>query len=84
MLSIICNWLYVIITTYLLGFATLQWIVNIPHMYTAKGNKKSVYRIKRPESPLIAGIVVATIYAQLFSLMSYDCIGDVGVPHLVA
>ncbi len=74
MLSVIVNWIYVIITTYILGFAALKWIVEIPHMYTAKGNKKSVYRIKRPESPLIAGIIVATVYAQLFSL-----IGGVGL-----
>ncbi len=69
MLSVAGNWIYVIITTYLLGFAVLKYIVGIPYMYTAKGNKKCVYNIKRPESPLIAGIIIATVYAQLFSLM---------------
>ena len=74
MLSVIGNWIYVIITTYLLGFAALRAIITIPHMYTAKDSKKMVYHIRRPESPLMAGIVVATVYAQLFSL-----VGEVGL-----
>ncbi len=74
MLSIISNWIFIIVTTYLLGFAILKWIVGIPHMYTAKGGKKCVYQIKRPESPLIAGLIAVTIYAQMYSL-----IGGVGL-----
>ena len=68
MLSVLANWIYVIVTTYLLGHEALKLIVNIPVMYTDKGRRKSVYVIKRRDSALIAGLVVACIYSQLFSL----------------
>ena len=74
MLSIIGNWLYVSITTYIMGFAFLQWVSQIPHMHTAKGKKAHVYEFQNWKSPLLAGLVLATIYAQLFSI-----IGGVGL-----
>ena len=70
MLSVITVWIYVLITTYILGFATLRLIVNIPYMYTAKGKKQCVYSMKYHESALIAGIILVTVYAQMFSLVS--------------
>ena len=70
MLSIILVWLYVIVTTYILGFATLRMIVNIPYMYTAKGKKQCVYTIKYHESTLVAGVIIAMVYAQFYSLIS--------------
>ena len=70
MLSVILIWIYVLITTYILGFATLRLIVNIPYMYTAKGKKQCVYSVKYRESVLVAGIVLVTAYAQMFSLVT--------------
>ncbi len=70
MLSVILVWIYVLITTYILGFATLRLIVNIPYMYTAKGKKQCVYSVKYRESILVAGLVLVTIYAQMFSLVT--------------
>ncbi len=69
MLSVILVWIYVLITTYILGFAALRLIVNIPYMYTAKGKKQCVYTVKYHESALVAGIILVTVYAQMFSLV---------------
>ncbi|WP_026523361.1 MULTISPECIES: LIC_10190 family membrane protein [unclassified Butyrivibrio] len=69
MLSVLLNWIYVIVTTYIWGFAILQSVVNNPHMFTFKGKKQSIYEVRYHESYLIAGIIAATSYAQLFSIV---------------
>jgi hypothetical protein len=69
MLSILLNWTYVIVTTYIWGFAVLQAVVNMPHMFTAKGKNQCIYEVRYHESYLIAGIIAATSYAQLFSIV---------------
>ncbi len=70
MLAVIFNWIYVIVTTYILGYAALTVISELPSMYTLKGKKKCVYEIRGAESYLIAGLIASTVYAQLFSLIS--------------
>ncbi len=69
MLSVIANWLYILVTTYILGFSALKIIADLPWMYSLKGNKKTTYKYRLRGSYFIAGIVVATVYAQLFSLV---------------
>lgn len=56
MLFILLNWLYIFITTFLTGFATLYLI-----------EKKFGYRAKHIHSYLVAGLIFATTYAQWFS-----------------
>lgn len=70
MLAVIVNWLYVITTTYMIGFGTLQAISAIGCMHASKGSKKFAYTYKYNESILIAGILVVNVYAELFSLIS--------------
>ncbi|WP_044913825.1 LIC_10190 family membrane protein [Butyrivibrio sp. WCE2006] len=68
MLAVIFNWIYVIITTYITGFAVLTGISKIACMYTEKGKKKIVYNYKYNESFLVAGILIVNVYAEIFSL----------------
>lgn len=74
MLSVALNWIYIFITSYIVGYAVLKKIAQIPCLYTLKGTKKLTYAYKYNASYLVAGIVALTVYAQLFSL-----IGGVGL-----
>ncbi|SEK82148.1 hypothetical protein SAMN04487770_10392 [Butyrivibrio sp. ob235] len=69
MLAVILNWLYVLITTYIIGFATLRGISSIGCMSTAKGQKKLSYSYKYRESILIAGILMVNLLAEFFSII---------------
>ena len=69
MLAVIVNWIYVLITTYIIGYSTLQGISSISCMFTAKGQKKLTYAYKYSESILIAGILVVNMYAEFFSII---------------
>ena len=70
MLSVVLIWIYVIFTTYLLGYAFIKFILSLDcmHVQRTKGDKK--YTMRYHESYIVAGIVISTVYAQLFSLMS--------------
>ena len=71
MLTVILIWLYVILTTYLVGYGFLMSLVNLPGMHLkkhSKGIKKYDFRFR--ESFLITGVVLITVYAQIFSLFS--------------
>ena len=57
MLTIFINWIYILITIFCLGFALAAFSEKVLH-----------YRFKRMDSVLMAGLVMATIYAQIFSL----------------
>ncbi|MCH5270371.1 MAG: hypothetical protein J1E83_06435 [Lachnospiraceae bacterium] len=58
MLTIMINWLYVLFTTFCLGYGIF--------CFTEKGLG---YRMKHIGSILIAGLIGATVYAQIFSLV---------------
>ncbi|MBQ7615536.1 MAG: hypothetical protein IJU77_10860 [Butyrivibrio sp.] len=71
MLTVVIIWLYVIATTYLVGYGFLMSLVNWPGMHgkkKSKGNKNYEFRFK--ESFLITGVVLVTVYAQIISLFS--------------
>lgn len=57
MLMIIINWLYVIPTTFCMGYVFFEAVNRLFH-----------YRVKHMDSILVAGVVCATVYAQFFSL----------------
>ena len=57
MLFIMINWLYVLITTFCLGYA-----------FSRLAGKLFGYRIKSVDGLLMAGLGAATVYAQFFSL----------------
>ncbi len=57
MLFIMINWLYVLITTFCLGYAFSRLV-----------GKLFGYRIKSVDGLLMAGLGAATVYAQFFSL----------------
>ena len=59
MLFIIINWIYVILTTFSLGIG-----------FSVLAEKAFHYSIKRVDSLLMAGLVIATVYAQFFSLVT--------------
>ncbi len=63
MVSVILIWMYVMITTYLIGFGFLS---------LAPGIRK--YPVKNEDSYIFTGIAVVTVYAQIFSL-----VGKVGL-----
>lgn len=57
MITVIINWLYMLFTTFCMGYAFACFV-----------EKKLNYRMKRPDSIIMSGVVIATVYAQLFSL----------------
>ncbi len=57
MLMTIITWLYAGTTVLLLGFGLDAFTDKVLH-----------YRIKNPDSMLMAGVIAATVYAQIFSL----------------
>ncbi|WP_034445466.1 LIC_10190 family membrane protein [Butyrivibrio sp. AE2032] len=76
MLAVTLIWLYVIITTYLVGYGFLMSLVNWPGMHrkkSSKGIKRYDFRFK--ESYIITGIVLVTVYAQIVSLFSKVALG---------
>lgn len=59
MISVIVIWLYMIVTTFLLGYGILT---GVTYLYP--------YRIKKWSSYLICGLAGATVYAQFFSIFA--------------
>ncbi len=59
MLAILCNWVYVTFVSLGLGVG-----------FSELSNKIFGYRIKRIDSLLMAGLAIATVYAQFFSLFT--------------
>lgn len=57
MLSVLCNWIYILFTTTCLGYGFSKLVI-----------KKLNYQIKKFESLIAIGLVIATVYAQFFSL----------------
>ena len=57
MVSVLCNWIYILFTTTCLGYGFSKLV-----------NKKLNYQIKKFESLIAIGLVIATVYAQFFSL----------------
>lgn len=57
MITILFNWMYLFFTAFCLGQA-----------FSFFTEKKLHYRIKHGDSVLLAGLVLATVYAQVFSL----------------
>lgn len=57
MLTVLFNWLYIFITTLSLGYAFSKCI-----------EKKLHYRIKRLYNLAAVGLVIAMVYAQVFSI----------------
>ena len=59
MLVILINWLYIGITTFLTGYAILGLFVQLFD-----------YKVKHTVSYFLAGLVFATVYAQIYSLFA--------------
>jgi len=57
MLTIFLNWIYIGITAFCLGCG-----------FSAFSGRVFGYRLKRMDSVLMAGLIIATVYAQIFSL----------------
>lgn len=57
MISVLFNWLYILVTTTCLGYGFSRFV-----------NKKLNFQIKKYETVVAIGLVIATIYAQAFSL----------------
>lgn len=57
MLSIILNWFYIFFTIFCMGFAFSIFVEKIFD-----------YKIRRLDSILVTGLVIATVYAEVFSL----------------
>lgn len=59
MLSVILIWLYMIVTTFLLGYGILNCLTYV-----------CSYRIKRWDSYVMCGLAGAAVYAQIFSVFA--------------
>lgn len=70
MASVILIWIYVLITTYIIGFGFLRFIASLECMKKSKGAGKpaKTYVNHYKESFIVCGIVIVTVYAQIFSL----------------
>ena len=70
MLSVILIWFYVLITTYTLGYGVLKLLTSFSFMCEMKGGKPQPYKIRFQENYIVAGLIVATVYSQVFSLFA--------------
>lgn len=69
MLTVSLIWIYVIITTYLIGYGFLMSFVNWPGMSRKKDNGRvRKYEFRSFHSFIMAGVAIVTVYAQIFSL----------------
>lgn len=69
MLTVILIWLYVIITTYLMGYGFLTCITNWPGMFRRKNSRGyRNYTVRFKESYIMAGVAAVTVYAEICSL----------------
>ena len=68
MLSVILIWLYVIGTTYVIGYSLLNSLTGIARMQSRRGDRTYPYVVHFQENYLIAGIITVTLYAQIFSI----------------
>ena len=82
MLTVLIIWIYVIATTYLIGYGFLMSFVNLPGMLPGKKGKKQKhererrkYDFKFRESYIVTGIVLVTVYAQIVSLFAKVSLG---------
>lgn len=57
MISVLCNWLYILVTTTCLGYGFSKFVARVLN-----------YNIKKCESLTAIGLIIATVYAQFFSL----------------
>ena len=58
MLSIFADWIYILFTTFCMGFGFFIFVDRVLH-----------YKVQRMDSILVAGLAIATVYAQIFSLL---------------
>lgn len=74
MAAVILIWIYVIITTYIMGFGVLHFISSWDCMKKSKPVGKTAGKQGKPyvnhfkESNIVSGLVVVTVYAQFASL----------------
>ncbi|MBP7348211.1 MAG: hypothetical protein KA965_05970 [Butyrivibrio sp.] len=68
MLSVILIWLYVIGTTYIIGYSLLNSLTGVARMQSRRGDRTYPYAVHFQENYLIAGIITVTLYAQIFSI----------------
>ncbi len=57
MIVLLCNWLYLFVTSFVVGFCALRFCV-----------RKTGYQFRSMNACVLAGIVLFTVYAQIFSL----------------
>ncbi|MBO4911973.1 MAG: hypothetical protein J5504_04540 [Butyrivibrio sp.] len=69
MLSVILIWLYVIVTTYLIGYGFISIMLSFSKhgKNVQKGNEKA-YRFHSHTGYIMSGIMIATVYAQIWSI----------------
>ena len=75
MLLVVLLWIYVTITTYLLGYCFIHALLSreekkLSAVQKGKSKKEQHYRIKSHKNYIITGVVLTTVYAQIFSLFS--------------
>ncbi|MDE6318192.1 MAG: hypothetical protein K2M22_00445 [Lachnospiraceae bacterium] len=69
MVSVILNWIYIIITTFVVGYGVLRFLTrHLP--YPAKNAVASDRMSWQPDAYVMCGLVCVTVYAQFFSLFS--------------
>lgn len=76
MFKVLLIWIYVFITTYILGYGTLEFLTGLSVMQrkSASSGKLQKYNIRFFESYIFAGLIFANIYAEIWSIF-----GGVGV-----
>ncbi len=75
MLKVLLIWIYVGMTTYILGYGTLRLVTGLTVMKDDTQNgKKQQYNIRFFESYIFAGVIIANVYAQFWSIF-----GGVGI-----
>lgn len=59
MVSVILNWIYIILTTSVVGYGVLRFLT-----------RHFAYQVKNADAYMVCGLVCVTVYAQFFSLFA--------------
>ncbi|MCR4902533.1 MAG: hypothetical protein K6A23_06725 [Butyrivibrio sp.] len=68
MISVLLIWGFILVTTWILGFTVLGVITSLP--FINKANNGNRYCVSKHTSFILAGLVTANIYAEIYSLFS--------------
>ncbi len=68
MLTVLLVWIYVTALAGILGYGCIRFVCSLPLLTGIRSGRESFYHVRYKENYVVAGIVILTVYAQIWSL----------------